>query len=123
MSTEATIRAFVRGDEAPDVLEPFGIALEGSPGQWKLLEPGGSPSAEVSFADLAVGLARHWALGTRLAEWAATVLMSGAIDLPEAESPDENRLLQLLWSASAGEVLTDGDVLFARLIADDQDAE
>jgi hypothetical protein len=72
---------------------------------------------ELPLADLAAGLLRQWALGTTLREWAAVVLMLSDVQFQEAESPDEDRLLDAVWSASAGEPVPDDALRLARQLA------
>jgi hypothetical protein len=76
-----------------------------------------SEGMELPLADLAAGLLRQWALGTTLREWAAVVLMLSDVQFQEAESPDEDRLLDAVWSASAGEPVPDDALRLARQLA------
>jgi hypothetical protein len=100
------LRAFVHGEVSTDALARLGYNLTGQVGALRLNAPV-AEGVELPLADLAAGLLRQSALGTTLREWAAVVLMLSDVQFQEAESTDEDRLLDALWSASAGEpVLT-----------------
>jgi hypothetical protein len=110
------LRAFVRGEVPTDALAHLGYNLTGQVGALRLDAPV-IEGVELPLADLAAGLLRQWALGTTLREWAAVVLMLSDVQFQEAESPDEDRLLDALWSASAGEPVPDHALRLARQLA------
>jgi hypothetical protein len=107
------LRAFVRGEVSTDALARLGYNLTGQVGALRLDAPV-SEGVELPLADLAAGLLRQWALGTTLREWAAVVLMLSDVQFQEAESTDEDRLVDALWSASAGEPVPDDALRLAR---------
>jgi len=110
------LRAFVRGEVSTDALARLGYNLTSEVGGLRLDAPV-SGGVELPLADLAAGLLRQWALGTTLREWAAVVLMLSDVQFQEAESPDEDRLLDAVWSASAGEPVPDDALRLARQLA------
>jgi hypothetical protein len=110
------LRAFVRGEVSTDALTRLGYNLTGEVG-WLRLDAPVSEGVELPLADLAAGLLRQWALGTTLREWAAVVLMLSDVQFQEAESPDEDLLLDALWSGSAGEPVPDDALRLARRLA------
>jgi hypothetical protein len=110
------LRAFVRGEVPTDALARLGYNLTGDVDPLRLDAPV-IEGVELPLADLAAGLLRHWALGTTLRGWAAVVLMLADVQFQEAESPDEDRLLDALWSATVGEPVPDDAVRLARQLA------
>jgi hypothetical protein len=104
-----------RGDDAPKVLEPYGVILQGTPGNRQLLGAR-IPPVSITFADLASGLLRQWVLGTHLEEWASLVLMADCFDFPAERSADEERLIELIWEASPGRVITAEEVEPVRVL-------
>jgi hypothetical protein len=112
----AVLRAFVRGEVSTDALAPLGYNLTGEVGA-RCLDSSVTTSVELPLADLAAGLLRQWAMGTTVREWASVVLMLSNVQFLEAESHDEERLLDALWSASAGEPVSDDVLTLARQLA------
>jgi hypothetical protein len=110
------LRAFVRGELSTDALARLGYSLTGQVGALRLDAPV-SEGVELPLAELAAGLLRQWVLGTTLREWAAVVLMLSDVQFQEAKSTDEDRLLDALWSASAGEPVPDDALRLARQLA------
>ena len=113
MDDTDVLRAFVRGEASTDALARLGYNLTSEVGGLRLDAPA-SEGVELPLAELAAGLLRQWVLGTTLREWAAVVLMLSDVRFQEAESPDEDRLLDALWSASAGEPVPDDALRLAR---------
>lgn len=72
------------------------------------------PSA--SLSDLAHGLLVHWNRGATLQDWASIVLCLYVIQFVEAESPEEDRLLEALWQASTRGPIADHDLALARTL-------
>jgi hypothetical protein len=71
---------------------------------------------ELPVSDLAHGLLVHWSRGSTLQEWASILLCLDVIQFVEAESPEEDRLLEALSQASAGEPIADHDLALARTL-------
>jgi hypothetical protein len=110
------LRAFVRGEVSTDAVTRLGYNVMGEVGGLCLDAPV-REGVELPLADLAAGLLRQWALGTTLRQWAAVVLMLPEVQFQEAEGPDEDQLLDALWSASAGEPVPDDALRLARQLA------
>ena len=112
---EALLRRLVRGDgdDPFDVVRWLGGSVQGAPGNGHMNLPP-LPTVEFPLSDLAHGLLSQWAKGTSLQKWALTVLMADAIQFEEAESPEEEVLLDSLWRASAGEPVTDEALALSR---------
>ena len=111
------LRGLVRGDEDPlDVVRRLGGIVSGSAGSLRLELPAGFPMVELPVSDLAHGLLVHWSRGSTLQEWASILLCLDVIQFVEAESPEEDRLLEALSQASAGEPIADHDLALARTL-------
>jgi hypothetical protein len=109
------LRAFVRGEVPTDALARLGYNLTGEVGALQTLRLSRAWSCRwrILLPDcFAIG-----ALGTTPGEWAAVVLMLADVQFQEAESPDEDRLLDALWSASVGEPVPDDAVRLAHQLA------
>jgi hypothetical protein len=58
----------------------------------------------------------RFAYSSILQQWASVVLCLSEIQFVEAESPEEDRLLEALWDASAGLPIADHDLSLARTL-------
>jgi hypothetical protein len=117
-AADASLRQLVRGEDEPlKVVQQLGGSLSGQPGLLRVDLPADVPVVELPRSDLAHGLLRHWSRGTSLQEWATVVLAVDVIQFVERESPSEDRLLEALWSASAGEPIADDALALADSVA------
>jgi hypothetical protein len=116
-TAQALLRGLVRGDEDPfDVVRRLGGIVSGSAGSLRLQLDPDFPTVELPLSDLAHGLLVHCSRGSTLQQWASVALCLNAIQFVEAESPEEDRLLEALWDASAGQPIADHDLSLARTL-------
>ena len=101
------VRRVVRGESSYRELTSVGFEISLDP---PALRGGSMPLGDLSLSDLATGLLHHWTLGTELRDWAIVMLMASDIQFVEAETPDEEALLDAVWSASANEPLSDDSI-------------
>ena len=112
-STEQ-LRRIVRGEESFRELERLGVQLSSDARE---LRSPPIPASEIPLADLAIGFIAYWARGTDLREWASVMLMMADIQFIEAESSDEDAVLEAVWTASAGEDVDDSTLAVVQRIA------
>lgn len=113
------LRRLIRGEEpVADALRELSIEWSGDGGVSRVDIPPHSDECEVTIADLATGLLRHWVTTTALREWASTVLMLSGIQFVGGTSFEEAQLVEALWAAAAGEPLDDEALCLARQLAE-----
>jgi len=117
ISQHQVVRAVVRGDRPIEALSGAGIQLESTKGGLRVDIPAGF-KVELPLVDLAFGLLASWARGTELREWASTILAVSEIEFTEIDSRDGEALLDALWTAAAGEGVSDVSLEAARQLAE-----
>lgn len=110
------LRGVLRGELDVERLAEVGIEIEEHPGGLRV-STALQHADEFALADLAAGLLSHWARVSSLRRWASVVLMVDAFQFEEAESEEEQVLLDALWSASAGEQVDDAALNLARALS------
>jgi len=113
----AVILRVVIAEDPPEALSALGVVMDGREGARSLTEPPDLPRVSVTIQELALGFVRQWALGTRLSEWAALVLMLNCIEFPDDRTDEEDGLVGTIWDASAGEPISDDAIELARKIS------
>ena len=109
------LRAVVRGERPLDALTGVGVRLTFGDGGFRAEVPEWL-GTEIPLADLARGLLSTSARGPELRKWAFTVLALDA-DFDEIDSTDGAALLDALWSASAGQAVSEQSLEVARQLA------
>ena len=96
----------------------LGLDIAFDPGL-RLEIPADCPTIEPSAQDLATGLLRQWAMGGEpFQRWAAMLLAITSIDLRSLEEQAEgDEILEALWDAAGGEVVSESTLALARRLA------
>jgi hypothetical protein len=101
------LRQLVRGEaDVDEALEAFGVSAPEGGGSQSLRVPAGLPEVELPLSD-----PRAFDL------WVSTILMLDVVRFVEAESPEEDRLIEALWRASTGESVDEPSLALARSLA------
>jgi hypothetical protein len=105
------IMQVIRGESDPSELGEIGLTFRETESGFAMDEPAGLAIVEPSIDDLATGLFAHWVRSTGSQTWARVVLGGSFIDLRDLEDdPRGDVLLEMLWTLSDGEELTETDV-------------
>lgn len=107
------LRGVLRGEVDIERLTHIGVEIEADGGGLRI-STAVQHADEFTLADLATELVTHWARGTSVRRWASVILMVDAFQFEEAESEEEQILLDALWTASAGEPIDDAALNLAR---------
>jgi hypothetical protein len=111
---ESIIKAVVRGERDWHDLAEADIAVMLLPGGAEIINRGGT-IAVVGVQDIARGIVHYAADAVAFRDW-ATVLLGGSnfVDLDLETHPDGDALLNVLWSASFGEMPYERGIRVAR---------
>lgn len=110
------LRGVLRGEVDVERLTDVGVETKDAGGGVRI-STAVQHADEFTLTDLATGLVAQWARGTSLRRWASVILMVDAFQFEEAESEEEQILLDALWTASAGEPVDDAALNLARELA------
>lgn len=104
------LRRFVRGDAGLQALYAIGVAIgaDGAAVSVPALD-----AEELPLSDLAHGLLQRLTAGIDLRTWARVVLALSDVQFIEAETADEETLLDGVWTAAAGEPIPEAALLIA----------
>lgn len=112
------VRAVVRGDADISDLSAVGVSIRCTDEYCAVDEPAGFPIAVPTIDEIATGTLVHWARSTGLRDWARVVLSANFVDLTALENQrDGQGVLDILWSASAGEEIEPADLDLLRSLA------
>ncbi|HEX5614868.1 MAG TPA: hypothetical protein VFZ83_06895 [Acidimicrobiia bacterium] len=117
VSDTERVRRIVRGEVSCRDLSALGVSLTETEDGQQLTYSRRLILDALPLSDLAIGLHAHWRMGTELREWATAMLMLSDIQFVEAESSDEEALLEGLWAAAAGEAIDESTLALARRLA------
>jgi hypothetical protein len=107
----AIIRAVIRGESDTSELASAGLEISENDSGYTIVESSELPVVEPSIQDVALGLYSNWARSSEFSSWARFVLGANSVDLRELEDREHGQaILEMLWRASAGNVLTTDDV-------------
>ena len=98
-------------------LATLGFSIQGEPPHLRITYPSVATVVSFPIADLATGLIAMWARGTDLALWASVVLMVDRIDVADLDSVDGQVLINALWDAAGGGLVSDEAINTAHRIA------